>query len=276
MDWSLVLASQGIEALIERTEPEAQWFLVIEAADRERALDSIKRFRLENRRWARRFSPVPGAVRFHAGGFLWAWCLMIWHWLADATGGRLDAAGVMNGNCLKTGEWWRTITATTLHADVGHLSTNLATGTLLLGLCIPLYGAGPALLLGSLAGAGGNLLALALRTDAWQGLGASGTVLGWLGLLTAHSLGARTKEPASARMRFAPMFGGTLLFILLGVDPRADVLAHTGGFLSGVVLGLAFMALSTRFGHPSGIKRASSVGLAALLGWSWASAWLHS
>jgi membrane associated rhomboid family serine protease len=35
----------------------------------------------------------------------------------------------------------------------------------------------------------------------------------------------------------AGVFGGVLLFILLGVAPDTDVLAHFGGFVSGLFLG---------------------------------------
>ena len=49
MDWSLVLVSQGIEAIIER-DPEANlWRLVIDAPDYPRALQAIRLYRAENR-----------------------------------------------------------------------------------------------------------------------------------------------------------------------------------------------------------------------------------
>jgi hypothetical protein len=41
------------------------------------------------------------------------------------------------------------------------------------------------------------------------------------------------------------LFGGTLLFVLLGVAPETDVVAHLGGFVCGFALGI-LMSRSTR------------------------------
>jgi len=49
------------------------------------------------------------------------------------------------------------------------------------------FGPGQALLAALLAGAVGNAAGLALRTEHYIGLGASGMVMGGLGLLTAQS-----------------------------------------------------------------------------------------
>ncbi|MFN7138838.1 MAG: hypothetical protein ACK4UN_05830 [Limisphaerales bacterium] len=49
MDWSLVLASQGIQS--EILNEEERWELAVTAADYDRALQSIKLYRAENRGW---------------------------------------------------------------------------------------------------------------------------------------------------------------------------------------------------------------------------------
>jgi len=50
MDWSLVLASQGIEHVLNHTA-ETGWSLVVAEAEHPAALAAIRQYRLENRRW---------------------------------------------------------------------------------------------------------------------------------------------------------------------------------------------------------------------------------
>ena len=50
MDWSLVLLSQGIECVIERSADG--WTLLVEPQDRSRALATLRQYQIENRGWA--------------------------------------------------------------------------------------------------------------------------------------------------------------------------------------------------------------------------------
>src|SRR2546422_4485816 len=56
------------------------------------------------------------------------------------------------------GEWWRTVTALTLHADVPHLLGNAVASVVLVGAVSRELGPGLGLWLLVLAGAGGNAL----------------------------------------------------------------------------------------------------------------------
>jgi membrane associated rhomboid family serine protease len=142
----------------------------------------------------------------------------------------------MNSVAARDGEWWRLFTATTLHADLAHLAANLTLGFLLLGLAMARWRAGPSLLSVLLAGAAGNLASLLASPAPHSSLGASGMVMGALGLLAA---GALLPHPAGFDWRAVgrSLGGGALLFILLGLNPASDVVAHLGGFLAGLALG---------------------------------------
>jgi membrane associated rhomboid family serine protease len=80
--------------------------------------------------------------------------------------------------------------------------------------------------------------------------------MGCLGLLAAQALPHwRLRKPVwltmvSMKPLFARLLAGVLLFVLLGLSPGTDVMAHFGGFLSGVALGwpLAFIPRPNRFG----------------------------
>ena len=244
MDWSLVLVSQGIETSIEFCEETGAWALGVPAEDHDRALASIRQYRLENRRWPwQREVPLPDFV-FDAGSLVWV-VLNVCFFALSEHDAHLRDAGVMDVAAVSQGQWWRLITAMFLHGDVAHLSTNAAIGFVLLGLVMGRYGTGVGALAALFAGAAGNLLVWLLCAAPRQGLGASGLVLGALGLLAAQTAVAWRGSLRPPRLVIAGLAGGLMLFTLLGLSPGTDILAHSGGFLAGVLLG-AGLALASQ------------------------------
>src|SRR5207245_504611 len=81
--------------------------------------------------------------------------------------GSADAAAIVRG------EWWRTVTALTLHADAGHAVGNAVLGGLLLALLAHALGPGLAAILMVLAGSAGTSLLPPLRGRVAQGALAS-------------------------------------------------------------------------------------------------------
>ncbi len=244
MDWSLVLVSQDIETYIERSPDDGRVFLRVNPPDLLRAIAAIRQYERENR-WRRWHQPIRGT------GLMLDWrvlfCLaplLVLFFLTDVVGcDSLKAAGVMDSAAVRQGEWWRVFTAVTLHADAGHLASNLATGILLLGLAMGSYGAGLGLLASFLAGAGGNLAGLFLIHGPHRSLGASGMVLGALGMLTVHSLKLWRADRSHRRLMGQALAAGFLLLVLLGLNPHTDVVAHVGGFLTGALLGFLIALL---------------------------------
>ena len=237
MDWSLVLTSQEISSTVLPSVDQAQWVLVIDQADRDRAVAAIAAYQLENAHWGwRQKLPWTGII-FHWGAVFWAAALICFHGLQAYREIDLRPFGVMDSAAVLAGQWWRLFTAVTLHADGGHLAANASTGLLLLGLAMARFGAGWAVLASFLAGVLGNVLGLLLYPLPHRGLGASGMVMGALGLVTVQSLSRGHSNPLTHRLILSGVFAGTMLFILLGMDPRSDVIAHLGGFLGGLGLG---------------------------------------
>src|SRR5581483_5327228 len=177
MDWGLVLASQNIEASIEQTE--TGWALSVSESDHERALVALNQYQKENRTWRWR-RELPGSdLLFHYGSVLWVSILAAFY-LWAAGNPQVKEAGVADSMAIAHGEWWRLLTAVTLHADIAHLFSNLATGFLLLGLAMARYGPGIAALAAFIAGICGNVAGQFLYTHPHVTLGASGMVLGAL------------------------------------------------------------------------------------------------
>lgn len=149
------------------------------------------------------------------------------------------AAGRTNAGRIQHGEWWRTVTALTLHADWAHLIGNLLVGGVVGWLASRALGSGRAWLLILLAGAAGNLLNALVRSPEHTSVGASTAVFAGIGLLAARTWRSR-RWTTNKMQRWAPLIGGVLLLSLLGTGGgRTDVPAHLFGFLCGALSGTA-------------------------------------
>jgi len=266
MEWSLVLASQGIESVIASEKETGEgWALFIDPKDHTAALQNLRQYKLENSGWPwLESSPWPG-ISFHWGSLVWAIFLGCTYWFSTVNPGFVEA-GVMNKMAVFRGEWWRLFTAMLLHADLGHLATNLSLGIVLLGLVMGRLGAGVGLLAACLAGAGGNLAFLLVHPASARGLGASGMIMGALGLLAIQSLPNRRGARPARKYVLGGLFAGIMLFILFGLSPEADTVVHLGGFVSGLVLGLLLRFFPNRTLHDFKWNTVAIAGLALLLG----------
>ncbi len=231
-----MLVSQGIETTIDYSEDESGWGLIVAPQDLERALDAVRLYRLENRGWPWQQPVFRAEFLFDWGSLAWAGLVGIFFWLQVHTD--IRAAGIMESTKVAQGEWWRLFTATWLHADVGHLATNATFGVLLLGLAMGRFGTGVGLLAVYLAGIIGNVASWILGITPHASLGASGVVMGGLGLLAVQSVALLRDKLASTRVVITGVCAGAMLFVLLGLSPEADVLAHAGGFVGGIAFGI--------------------------------------
>lgn len=268
MDWSLVLLSQDIGNSVEFLEETGAWALAVESEDYDRALAVIRQYQRENQAWPwQRELALPDFV-FDAGSLLWV-LLLVAFFALEGADARFRAAGVMDLAVVSRGEWWRLVTAVFLHANLAHLASNAAIGFVLLGLAMGRFGTGLGALAALLAGAGGNLLVWLEVAGPRQSLGASGMVMGALGLLAAQSVALWRKSRHAPRYVLMGVLGGTMLFVLLGLTPGTDVLAHAGGFFWGLLLGFP-LALGTAARRRGWINLAAGLGFAALVMLAWA------
>lgn len=237
LDWQLVLVSQSIESTVVKTANGAGWKLLVPLDCHERARMAIDQFLIENPPWKwRRPLLLPG-VLFHWGVIAWALAMILFHGLQSMLGVDLAPQGCMYNAGFLAGQWWRPVTAVMLHADVGHLASNMGAGFALVGLAMARYGPGWGLLGSFLAGVMGNLMGLACYPATHRSLGSSGMVMGALGLVCIQSLALRRHYPWASRFFFTSVASGVFLFLLLGLNPDSDVIAHLGGFLGGLAAG---------------------------------------
>jgi membrane associated rhomboid family serine protease len=161
----------------------------------------------------------------------------------------LNEIGTADTAKILEGEWWRLVTALTLHADLTHLLGNLMIGGVFIILLCRELGSGLAwgLLLGT--GVLGNLLNALLQSPLHRSVGASTAVFGAVGLMAA--IGVVRYRHHLQRPWFIPVAAGLALLAILGTEGKhTDLGAHLFGFGSGTFLGLLTEYLTGKFGRP--------------------------
>jgi len=258
IDRALVLLSMGIEHEIDQGMFGTR--LAVPAHAEAQAREQLRLWESENNRSRPLATHVPAQPGTRAAALAWSALLLFAYGVQVryafdidwVTAGRVDVAAV------RAGEWWRAVTALTLHADIAHVLVNIGFGAVFVGLLARETGGGLAACLILLCGAGGNLMNVALQRAAHTSIGASTAVFAALGLLAAWLwLGRRLDQTGWAR-RSAPLVGAIVLLGWLGTgDERTDTVAHlTGfvaGFIAGAVLGLRAGRLQTSARREAGM-----------------------
>jgi len=252
--WSLVLDSRGVPCCLEK---QGEGFvLLVPAFHLQRACDELRHFESNNRSWP----PAALPHRMLKENVLATLSVLIllatFHNITqiDITEAGLylpdwvERGGAQSTRIL-AGEWWRAVTALTLHADWGHLASNLVIGGIFIVLLCRELGSGLAwsLLLG--AGTLGNLANAALQPSTHTSVGASTAVFGAVGILAALST---VRHWHNLRRRWLlPVAAAVALLALLGTEGKnTDLGAHLFGFMYGGFLGLLTEYLAGRYGHP--------------------------
>jgi len=211
------------------------------------------------RRLRERFG-APGTyllVGINCAVFLW----MVMHGVSAQSPSSADLVhfGATNvARMLLHGEWYRLLTAIFVHVGWIHLATNMWCLWNLGLLGEPLLGPYGLIAVYILTGAAGNLLSMAVNV--WQrdynavGAGASGAVFGIAGILIVLLSNRRLPIPWTElqRLRRSVIQFSVLNLIIGGATMipglqvvRVDNLAHLGGFLSGLGLGVPLVPRMT-------------------------------
>ncbi len=259
----LILASQHIETRVEKEG--TAFHILADPGDREKALAMVQAYYRENRfsnlgQAFQDFSsnPFKSVPAFMIMGFLAAVHILCLRYDVHETMIlKYGASSLFIGQ----GENYRAITALFLHADAGHLLGNLA-GILIFGapfIRLAGFGTGPFMLL--LTGTLGNLMTAGLYRTAHLSIGASTSVMGAAGLLTAFQMTRKQKSLNTV----IPLIAGATLVGLLSQGERTDVSAHVFGFLSGCILGFVFFPLNRMIHAPIKEPLALSITLLILV-----------
>ncbi|WP_224956556.1 rhomboid family intramembrane serine protease [Geomonas subterranea] len=258
--WALVLESRYIES---RLEPGPRgWQIWVAPENYEAACRELNLYVEENRNWPP-FLPTVHPMKENTLPTLSILILLatfhnltsldlkvLGHYPVDW----IDIGNAHAGLILK-GEWWRLVTALTLHADALHLVSNLAIGgVFIVYLCRDL-GSGLAWTLLLASGVCGNLANAYIQLPSHTSVGASTAVFGAVGILGAVTM---TRYRHHLRRRWPlPIAAALSLLVLLGTEgERTDLGAHLFGFLFGCLFGFVAELLVGYVGRPGRLANA--------------------
>lgn len=243
---ALVLQALDIRCKIS---DDAHLALLVPAPDARRANEELLGYLSEVRKPVPPPPPVPRQSSGVAGVIGYVSVLLVfayWQshqsfgidWLAT---GRVDSASILSG------QWWRSVTALTLHLDLPHLTGNLVFGAVFGYFAGQLFGTGLAWAGILLSGSLGNYLNAWLQGPGHHSVGASTAIFAALGLLSAFTWRRWRRPDESLLRRWSPILAGIALLAYTGAGgERTDVAAHLTGFVSGLAMGVVYGAAGKR------------------------------
>ncbi len=243
VDAALVLTAMNIENHIGRAHRE--WLLWVPESRQVDAQQQLHAYWLENA--PNPIQPVQAPIIDSgwpgvAGYLLVIWLIPGWqsHTQVD-----LHSAGALHAAAVVQGEWWRVITALTLHADLAHIVSNSLFG-IAFGLFVGRYlGSGVGWLMVLACGGVANLINAWIQPDAFRAIGASTATFACVGLVPAFGWRRGFFRGRGWQRGFAPIFGAIALLAFTGFgSERVDALGHILGFVAGILTGLYFAHLN--------------------------------
>lgn len=271
MEFRLVLESVQIPV---RAELQSGWWVLLVPSDHwNAAAAELDAYTSEN---LSSDSVMPALPTVYPGGktgaAVYAAVILMIGFLSlpGALGIDLYSAGNSQAGLVVAGQWWRTMTALTLHADFGHLASNLVFGVLFGILAGRALGGGVGWSGIVLAGTLGNLANALIQDADHRSIGASTAVFATLGILVALALRPRTQTRESLLRRWSPLIGGVMLLAFIGVGgERTDVMAHVTGFLAGLLVGWACRYLPVRWLGDGRVQFATAFATVAFVALAW-------
>lgn len=238
-DAALVLAAAGIRH--ETVHVDGVFLLRVRGEDAMVASRELRRYARENPDTAPEPEPPPLILRSRGWPGALVYALVLGTLFAIQIGDVVDVewvrVGKAHAGAIQHGQWWRTITALTLHADIGHVAGNIVFGGLFGMLLAQAWGDEIAWSAMLFSGVLGNALSAAIKPAGFAAIGASTAVFGALGALTTwYYLRGRHARQGRLR-RWAPLVAGVILLAMHGTGgERTDVLSHVTGFVAGGVI----------------------------------------
>ena len=244
----LVLKSQGIEPYIEQTG--TMFHVVVEPWETEQAETILDLYDRENLPEEKTNEPEPLPLTWKSATAISIMGLLaLVHFFAIYHGIHQYLIKTYGASALYIlqGSYYRAMTALMLHSDIEHLAGNLA-GIFIFGTALfqtAGFGTGSLILLFS--GFFGNILNAWFVKAVHLSIGASTSVMGAAGALTAYQVVRRRNLQGLNIRTLAPVAAGLAILAMLSGGENTDVSAHFFGFLCGGVIGLVYFSSQT---HP--------------------------
>jgi membrane associated rhomboid family serine protease len=271
-DRALVLASGKIP--YELIDDGLSCALVVPAEHSPRAVEELRLYDEENpprhpkpRKTVVYQDALPGVV-----GYVFVVCAVAGMAGYSFFGNNWFIDGRVDGSLIRAGEWWRTITALTLHANLRHLLGNLVFGVFFGIFAGRLLGSGVAWLAVVIAAALGNTANTLLLESTHRSIGASTAVFATLGILAGYVWRGRLMAQDRWPTRLGPIVGGIALLMFTGTgDENTDIGAHLMGFVCGFAAGMVLTLLG-RMPAPARVQLLAGGCAVLIVAFAWLAA----
>jgi membrane associated rhomboid family serine protease len=269
-EYGLVLAAFGLRYRVR--EADGVWTLLVPGESAEQARNELARYIEERAAKRPDVAPIVPFAGAGYGALGYAAILLSVAYGADTELFEVDwfERGAVDAAAPANLQWWRALTALTLHAGPEHLFGNLLFGMVAGVLCGRVLGPGIAWLSILIAGGLANGLETASAPVSHRAIGASTAVFAALGLLAGHAWRRRLSLRERWIYRATPVLAGVSLLALLGTGTeQVDVLGHVLGFLSGLGFGWVYARWDIPRDRGVGLQRVTggiAVGL-VILAW---------
>lgn len=272
-DWALVLAAAGIGYRLEERQAEGRFVLVVGADDLAAAESALVGFDAEAP--PRPVPAAPDAGR-SALGVVAAIMLSGMFLLTGAAepGSHWFQLGAASADRIAGGQWWRALTALTLHADLMHLVGNLVACLIFVSAVGRWLGGGLGAVVVLVAAAGANLATAAAHRTGFVSVGASTATFAALGLCAGLQAVRWLRGGTRRKYAWVPLGAALGLYAMLGVGPDADTYAHLFGLGFGAAVGSA-LALGNVRAPRTTVQTLLGATALAIMGSCWALA-LHA
>jgi len=236
--WSLVLSAVGIPHHLD--QGSSGFELIVDRMDADHAHNELEHYFTENRNWP----PKPPSLSdfkpfFHPPSFLLMGALLLFYsitgpwsihsvWFLSGAG---ETTVILNHH-----EWWRLVTALTLHADLVHVAGNCLLGGVLIHFFCTMTGNGLGLFALLLSATLGNFINAVVKGPGYSFIGFSTAVFAAIGMLTMLSHHER-KHLRRTHFLMPLMAGAALLAMLGSSGEQTDLGAHLFGLLCGMMTG---------------------------------------
>jgi membrane associated rhomboid family serine protease len=234
-DWALVLAAAGLAYRLEARE--GRFVLSVAAGDQAPAVAALAAFDAEAP--AKPVPPAPDAGP-SALGVLAALGLGAMFYVAgpaDAHSRWIDAGAAVSQRIV-AGQWWRAVTALTLHGDLQHLVWNVVACLIFVTAVGRWLGGGLGAIAILFTASVGNLATAAVHRTNFTSIGASTATFAALGLCAGLQVVRRLREGSRRAYAWLPL-GAGLAFFMLALRQGVDTYAHLFGLGLGALVGSA-------------------------------------
>ncbi len=270
--WLLVLSAAGIPHTVEADG--IIFKLSVPKSYLLKAEHELATYHHENQNWPPKkekpddFTPLFLPFPFLIIGILALFYNVTGPWSIQSTWFTLGAGN--STAIIHEGEWFRIVTALTLHADVVHLLGNCLIGGVLLHFLCKTLGNGIGLSSALLAAIVGNLINVLIHGDGHNFVGFSTMVFAIVGVQTAIRITNLQKTTKSLLQIFAPFMASLGLLAMLGSSgERTDIGAHFFGLVCGGFFGYVLSKPMLKARHSMPIQLSCFSLSAFLVIFSW-------